>query len=383
MKRSLVLALFCAACGDNFSGHDHSHPDAGGPADMHVPAPRAVAVAGDFMSPGTGVVSKLDITALDMRTNLVPSAALGDPVLRQIGDKLYIVNRFGSNNVTILDAKTFQVEEQISTGANSNPQDVAVVGDKLYVPATGTAGVVVIKRGSQTTTTIDLSALDTQGMNDGKPDCVTAYAVGTKVYVACGVLDNFNAAEVGKIAVIDSATDTMTAHVDMNYKNPYGFFVRAPEGSTYTGDLLIPSVPSFSSYTTGCLERVTTTGDTPTVGCGLTNAQLAGFANKLAVSADGAILYIAVGTYDQNFSNPTGTLEGFDLASGMLWSEPVSPATQMIVDVAACPGGDVVAMDQTFNMAGLRVWRGMTERTTEPKSIGLPPTVNALVCYDP
>jgi len=382
MKRSLVLVLFLSACGDNLGTPDaHTRGDAA-PADAHVPVPQAMAVAGDFGSPGTGIVSKLDITALNMRTNLVPSAALGDPVLRQYGDKLYIVNRFGSNNVTILKAKTLQLEEQISTGANSNPQDVAVVDNKLYVPAAGTAGVVVLTRGSTTIKTIDLSALDTMGMNDGKPDCVSAYAVGTKVYVACGVLDNFNAAEVGKIAVIDSATDTMTAHVDMNYKNPYGFFVRAPEGSTYTGDLLIPSVPSFSNYATGCLERIST-GETPTVGCGLTNQQLAGFANKLSVAADGSLLYIAVGTYDNTFSNPTGTLKGFDLASGMLWAAPVSPTTQMIVDVAACPGGDVVAMDQTFNAAGLRVWHDTMERTTAPISIGLPPTVNALVCYDP
>src|SRR5690606_4603267 len=104
----------------------------------------------------TGIVSSLDIMKLDMRQNLVASAAQGDPVLRHIGDKLYIVNRFGSNNVTILDAKTMQFEEQISTGASSNPQDVAVVGDKLYVPAMGTTGVVVLTRGSTATTTIDL-----------------------------------------------------------------------------------------------------------------------------------------------------------------------------------------------------------------------------------
>ena len=65
-------------------------------------------------------------------------AALGDPVLRYIDGKVYVINRFGSNNVTILDGKTLCSSiEQISTGANSNPQDVAVVGNKLYVPRIG------------------------------------------------------------------------------------------------------------------------------------------------------------------------------------------------------------------------------------------------------
>jgi YVTN family beta-propeller protein len=126
--RTILLLWLLAACGDNFAT-----PDAGGtgdapPPDAHVPMPRAVAVAGDFMSPGTGILSRLDITALDMRQNVVASVAQGDPVVRQYGDKLYVINRFGSNNVTILDAKTLTFEEQISTGADSNPQDVAVVG---------------------------------------------------------------------------------------------------------------------------------------------------------------------------------------------------------------------------------------------------------------
>ena len=258
MNRLLVLALFLAACGDNLGTPDaHSH--GGAPADgAHVPVPRAVAVAGDFMSPGTGVVSRLELTELHMRTNLVPGAALGDPVLRQYGDKLYVVNRFGSNNITILNAKTLQLEEQLGTGANSNPQDVAVVGNKLYVPALGTAGVVVLTPGSAMTKTIDLSALDTQGMNDGKPDCVSAYAIGTLVYVACGVLDNFDKVEVGKIAIIDSATDTMTMSTSMNYMNPYGFFTRAPAGSTYTGDLL-----THRSRTSRIIRRAASSASRP------------------------------------------------------------------------------------------------------------------------
>lgn len=382
MKRYGLVFLVLAACGDN-----SSRPDAGSridapPPDAYVPVPHAVAVAGDFGSPGTGVVSKLDVDQLAMRQNVAAGAALGDPVLREYGGKLYVINRFGSNNVTILDAKTMALEDQISIGANSNPQDVAVVGDKLYVPAMGTAGVVVVTRPANTLTTIDLSALDTMGQNDGKPDCISAYVVGAKVYVACGVLDNFNATEVGKIGVIDTATDTLVASANMNYKNPYGWFVRAPEGSTYTGDLLIPSVPDFTGYTEGCVERVNTTSAQPTVGCGLTNAQLAGYVNRLAVAPDGKTLYTAVGTYDQTFMNPTGKLKAFDLMTGMLAADPLSAASELIIDVAACPGGDVVAMDQTLNAGGMRVWRGATERTSEALSIGLPPTVNALACFD-
>jgi YVTN family beta-propeller protein len=381
MNRSTLFVFLLAACGDNsFQPGSAVTPDAG-PADAYVAKPRAVAVAGDFMSPGTGVVSRLDITGLTMGQNLVPLAAQGDPVLRHYDGKIYVINRFGSNNVTILDGKTLQLVDQIGTGANTNPQDVAVVGNKLYVPAMGTSGVVVLTRGSAAIKTIDLSSLDTVGPNDGQPECVSAYAVGTKVYVACGVLDSFFAAEKGKIAVIDSATDTVVATAAMTHPNPVGFFERAPAGSTYGEDLLIPTVPSFTDYASGCIERVSTGGAT-SVSCGLTNQEMAGYATRLSVAPDESMLYVAVGTWDANFTTPTGKLKGFDLDTGSLWTAPVSSASQLIIDVAACPGGDIVAMDQTFNKAGLRVWRNGVERTTEAMSIGMPPTTNALACYD-
>jgi len=375
-----VALLLLVACGDNLGSRDDAHGPGDGGSDAHVAMPRALAVAGDFGSPGVGTISRLSIDDLAMAQNLVPGAVLGDPVLRSYGGKLYIVNRFGSNNVTILDGATLALEDQISTGASSNPQDVAVVGNKLYVPAMGTAGVVVLTRGSAVTTTIDLSALDTVGMNDGKPDCVSAYAVGTRVFVACGVLDNFAASENGKIAVIDTATDTVVTSLTMSYTNPYGFFVQTPASSTYVGDLLIATVPSFSSFATGCVERVST-GATPAVSCGVTNAELAGFANKLAVGERD--LYIAVGTYDSSFANPTGLLKRFDLTAGTLATAPLSKTSELIVDVAACPGGQVVATDQTLNAGGLRVWSSSGERTADAMSIGMPPTTNALVCIDP
>ena len=380
MNRLFLILLAVTACGDNNATPDAATGDTGTP-DAYVPRPRAVAVSGDYMSPGTGLLSRLEVDTLDMRQNVVTGAVQGDPALRYIDGKLYVINRYGSNNITIIDAATLQFEEQISTGEGSNPQDVAVVGNKLYVPALGTAGVVVLTRGSTDIATIDLSSLDTVGTNDGVPECMSAYAVGTKVYVACGVLDNFAGVEPGKVAVIDTATDTMVASATMNYSNPSGFFVRAPDDSTYTGDLLIASLPEFTDYSVGCLERVST-GATPTVGCGLTNEEMGGFAAGLSISHDGSLLWIAVNTYDNNF-NQTGKLKGFDLESGSLWTAPVSPEGQLIVGVAACPAGQIVVSDQTLNAGGLRVYNGTTERTTMAHSIGLPPRPNALVCYDP
>lgn len=375
----LLITLVAAACGDGGAS-----PDAGPTADAPaVPQPIALAVAGDFGSPGVGTVAKLDVTSLEMSLDVASGAALGDPVIRYVDGKIYIINRFGSSSVTILDGKTLALEDQFSTGTDSNPQDVAVVGDKLYIPSTGTAGVVVVTRPANTRTTIDLSALDSVGPNDGKPDCVAAYAVGTKVYVACGMLDSFAAVEPAKVAVIDTATDTMTSSITLPYGNPIGFFAKSPDDSTYGGDLLVATAPSFSDYATGCIARVSTTGATPGASCGPTNMDLGGYANKVDVAPDGSLLYVAVGTLDENFANPTGKLRGVDLETGMIWDGAISASGQLIIDVAACPGGQVVATDQTTNASGLRVWQNLQERTTAAKPIGLRPTTTALVCYEP
>jgi DNA-binding beta-propeller fold protein YncE len=379
-KKILVLALL-AACGD--SNHPNT-PDApqgidDAPVDASMPVPQAVVLGADFSS-STGVVSKLDVTAMTMTPNAVSGAAGSDPVIRHVDDKLYIVNRSVGENVTILDAKTLALANQLSTGAGSDPQDVAVVGNKLYIPATGTAGVVVMTLPAGTTTTI---ALDTAvGDPDGKPDCVSAFAVGTDVYVACDLLDSsFTPRGPGKVAVIDTATDTVRTTITLPEKNPLGFFQQSPATSMFGGDLLIATVPAFDTYTAGCLVRVTP-GTTPTATCatGLHNSDLAGFVNAIAIGASKLYLSVVV---DQSFSTASGQVREVNLATGALSAMPLSSASEQITDLAACPDGSIVAIDSTMNANGVRVYQGAAERTTMPIAIGLPPVFSTgIVCYD-
>jgi len=259
-----------------------------------------------------------------------------------------------------------------------------VVGNKLYVPALGTSGVVVLTPGSSTTTTIDLAT--PLGDPDGVPDCVSAYAIGNYVYVACDMQTNFANVLDSKVAVIDTTSNTVIASVVTPQKNPLGFFSRAPSTSPYGNDLLIPLAPNlFGDLTEGCVARISTTSPTaPTATCGVSNATLGGLPNRVAVDATNNKLYIAV-VEDFGFgANPASNkLRSYDLATQTLAATPLSAADSQIVDVAVCPGGDVVATDQKTNAGGLRVWRNGTERTTSAMSIGRPPTTSALVCYDP
>ncbi|HLL23083.1 MAG TPA: hypothetical protein VK427_13175, partial [Kofleriaceae bacterium] len=269
--------MFTVACGDNTRA---TAPDASGPDATTDAAPgpsRAVVVAGDFVTPGfSGTMASLDIAAKSVDQNVAPAGAIGnDPVLRHIGSELFVVNRAAGNNVTIFDAATLVVKEQLGTGAGSNPQDVAVAGTKLFVPAMGTKGVVVLTRGSTTRDTIDLSALDP----DGLPDCVSAIRVGTDIYVACGLLDGmFIPRGPGKVVVIDAATLGVRATITLTKANPFGTFTELPNN----GGIVIPTF-EFGNATASCLEHVSVGPTAASQGCLVQNADVGGYIVRAAV----------------------------------------------------------------------------------------------------
>ncbi len=376
MKRFAVFSLLLVtACGDNAIG-SNSAPDASNPGTPDaMPGATAVIVAGDFAS--TGVLSTIAMPSLAVTPNAVAGVAGGDPFLRQYGDELFIINRSTGDNITILD-RDLGLVQQLGTGAGVNPQDVAIAGRTLYVPGLGTAGVVVLDRDHpDQRATIDLGTLDP----DGHPDCVSAYVVGDQLLVACGLLDeNFAARGPTVVAIVDRTTRAMTSSFALPASNPVGLFVRTPAGSTFGGDLLIATAPSFTDYTTGCLARISL-GATPAAhGCAVTNAELGGLANHVEVSHDAATLWIAVTTYDPAFTL-SGALRPVELATGELGAS-ITPAAQIVTDVAACPDGSTVIVDNTFGHAGVRVYQGGRELTSAPLDIGAAPNYgNNLTCY--
>src|SRR5207253_794628 len=104
----------------------------------------------------------------------------------------------------------------------------------LYIPTLGTGSIVVIDRADDgAMSEIDISELD----DDGVPDCVSAYALGNKVVVACGLLDTFAPVEDGVLVVVDSSNDLFST-VALPDQNPVGWF------SELGGDLYLTLQPS-------------------------------------------------------------------------------------------------------------------------------------------
>jgi hypothetical protein len=378
--RTAWLWIACAAlhgaCGDNLG----NRPDAGLPPDAGGPAPDAgspavgFVVAGDYTS--TGIASTIALPELAVTRNVASGVASSDPVVRYQDGRIYIVNRYGRDNVTVLDAGDHRLIAQISTGAGSNPQDVAARGDTVYVAALARSGILVLdlaRPGDGVIQTIDLAALDP---SDGMPDCNSVHLVGDTLYAACGALVGFEAVAPGKVAVIDATSNTFTGSFDLETGNPVGFLHAAPADGALAGDLLVATV-DYDQLTTGCIERIHT-GDTPSAACLIENQRLGGYASDIAAGVGGVLYLALIRGYDAG--GPDAVLTSYDPGSDSLREAPISPAGQRIFDLAWCPGDLLLAADAAAG--GIRVYAaGGAELTSAVLDVGLPPVANGTTCF--
>ncbi len=390
MKKILALALFTAACGDNV---DPATPPVDSSLDAAPAQVRAVVVtpSNNFTPGQPGILSVLDLSTRTVTMGAGPAMAVGsDPVLRKFGDELFIINR-AENNITILDAGDLHLVEQLGTGAGSNPQDVAVIGNKLYVATFGNKGMIEMTRGSATTVEYDLGV----GDPDGKPNCHSLYRVNGDLFVSCELLDDTNAnlppRGMGKVHVVDPATRMIKKTITLANANPFGLIEQIPEHAPNAGDLVVASI-NFANGA-GCVERLTVGASAASAGCLVTNAQLGNFAGRVEFYAPeftGPVTGTAIVVPQVMYAVvPKPTFDGSDLrrmelAGNVLSPGPLNAATQSIVDVAVCPGGEIVMSDAPSSPAagagGLRVYT--PNDTSAPLPVGLKPSSShGLVCY--
>jgi len=384
MKCFAFALVLLAACGDNLDPPQFdAAPDSNGDT---VEYPRAVVVAGDFQS--TGILSVFDTESKTSSNNVAPEAAVGaDPVLRKFGDELFVINRI-ENNVTILDAKTFELVEQLGTGAGSNPQDVAIEGNKLWIPVYGGTGIIEMTRGSTSITEIDLSADDP----DLKPNCASIYKIGGKLFVTCQLLDNTDQQlpprSTSKVYVVDAATRAITNELDMTTVNPFSLLERLPDDSLVVGTVDF----RFGNNNAGCIERITT-GATPAVSCLVNNTMLAGgFASRMDVYPGQLDVSPQLRVLVPRADFSGGDIRIIDLQNldtGVTVDANIfNTPGQALNDLAQCPNHYLAAAENPpfgapLNAAqGLRLYAGTEELTNLAVRIGLKPTSShGLVCY--
>src|SRR5262249_30053180 len=151
----------------------------------------AFATATDFQSPA-GCASWVEIAPPRTAHPCVQSVS-SDPVARWAFGLIYVVNRFGADNIQILDpSNSFQQVREFSVGNGANPQDIMVVSPtKAFVSLLNAPYLLVCDPSTGTLT--DSIPLARFANSDGIPDAARmwSYGAGSRIFVALQRLQDF------------------------------------------------------------------------------------------------------------------------------------------------------------------------------------------------
>lgn len=191
----------------------------------------------------TGSYSTIDVATQTAAKNI--QTIHSDAVVRVRGGLVYVINRAGQSNITIVDpnagyAPILQYSANDTAGPDSNPQDIEFLsGSKAYITRYDMNTVLIVNPNSGAKLgTIDLSSMlnpDGAGPEpndpDGKVEMSGACIRGATLYVTVQRLDRTNFyTPVGKsyVVIINTATDTVTGSIELAYTNPSGDLTYVP-----------------------------------------------------------------------------------------------------------------------------------------------------------
>jgi WD40 repeat protein len=355
----LGLTALLAACGGS-----------GGSSSSTTPAPPAtdgfIILTSDFTTSSLATMPREnpeDVTTIDIDLH-------GDAVARLKWPVLYVLNRFGADNVQALDIEAgFTTLWQCSVGNGNNPQDLVVVDEsQAYVSLYG-AGIVRVNLNPKPDCSdfliseIDLSSVaDSDGL--AEPDQMAL--VGDRLWVSVARLTNFSPIENAAVVGIDTETGQIEVLIELGGTNAFGGPKGLPvleEGSP----LLLVSRTGAYGASDGAIEII----DLRTLQAGTnltTEAQLGGdLTDFVYVSNTRAYAVVS----DENFNN---SLVRFDPGSGELQAVLTSgPA--YLSDIEWDPENQVLLVaNQDFTNPGIEIYDTADRRvTTSPIPTGLPP----------
>lgn len=339
-----------------------AHPAGGGP-------PRAVVVTTDFE---TGLLAVVRAESPRVATRL-DAPIHADAVVRTANGLAYVVNRFLGDNLQVLDpARGFSTLLQCTTGARSNPHDVAVLdAHRAYVTRYGRAELWVVDPGRRSCDGFLLRTIDLAPYADadGIPEMDQMALVAGRLFVSLARLDRasrFAPAGRSALAVIDTATDQVVTTVELTGRNAFGDSAGLPR-EPGTGKLVVAQAGNIFTIGDGGLERV----DPLTLvaeGFFVTEDDLGGnVTDFVLLSAEKGYAIVQ----DEALRN---VLVAFDPSRRTVLRR-LLVREQYLPDVSLAPDGTLWVADRTLTEPGIRIFDTVTDRQLTPRAIdvGLPP----------
>ena len=327
---------------------------------------QAYVLTSDFMTGSLSVVD-LDTRAVSLDVEAIHS----DAVARWYQGELYVVNRFGQDNVQVVSGTPpHHTVRQFSTGNGSNPQDIAFVSaSKAYVTRYAEPSLLIVNPTTGASPgAIDLSAF---ADGDGIPDMARMIRVGRWLFVALQRLTSFVPSGTSMVAVVDTEADTVldvnpalpgTQAIVLAAQNPVTTFAYDPAGRRLlvgcTGNLTVLD---------GGVEAIDP-ASFQSLGLVVTEAVLGGDLGDLAWYS-GTRSYAIVS--DASFNT---SLVAWNPSTGAAIGPVFSPVGFVLPDCAVNDRGELYLCDNDFLAPGVYVFSAATGAPLAgPIGTGLPP----------
>ena len=190
-------------------------------------------------------------------------------------------------------------------------------------------------------------------------------AIGDRLYVSLQKLDQdnfFTPAENGSIVVIDVATGTVLAEIELSGENPFGQTKGIP---TRDGDLIVGEVGNFG-INDGGIERVDTDSQTAR-GFFITEEDLGGDIVDFVLVTD------TTGYAVLSLPDFTNSVVAFDTTSRTVTATLISG--ESISDIELNDRGQLFVAQRTPQRPGVRIFNihDNSEQTAQPIDLDLPP----------
>jgi DNA-binding beta-propeller fold protein YncE len=342
-------------------------------AALAAPAParaaRAYVVESDF---STGSFSSTDVATRAPSCDV--ASVHSDARVRWYNGRVYVVNRFGADNIEVLDGTTFGLVKQFSVGNGANPYDIAFASPThAYVTRYETPDLWIVNPATGTHDgTISLAGLADA---DGIPEMDHLLMVGPLLFVSLQRVDRnngFQPTDSSLVAVIDTRTDQLVdcdaAHAGVqgillprtNPVTPFAF--DAPRSRLYLGCAGHYGAPD------GGIVRIDAAG-LAADGVAASEDSLGGDVLDIAVKDD-ARAYAIVS--DAAFNTQ---LIRWSPVTGRKLDTLYSPGGFSLADAELTPAGDELwACNSSFGAPGLHVFSTATQaQIAGPITCTLPP----------
>lgn len=333
----------------------------------------ALTVASDYSSANLDIIAAQDYSS---STNLLSSLHT-DHAVKTLNSSIYILERFGKDNVIRFDSDALLTDYQENLGSGLNIQDIALVNEtKAYISSYQIKDLIVFNpETGKEVSTVDLSQFNTYAGTDSSeqhPFMSSLAVYGNRLYVACQRMktvqtsygSSFEPADTSLIVVIDTETDQITGSIALEKKNPASIDI-------FHNRLLVSSTGSWTDATDGGVEMIDLEQG-ENLGVVAEESEFGGnITSVVFVSLEKAYI-CAMNSSDYTTKvtpiNPT--------------QKSVGSAVEGVVDGfggIAYDGFNLYVGDRDFNAAGVDVIDTENDEVTETISTGLPPSALGVI----